>query len=154
TSSPPQPDRAVRAHLLARPGVERPPVAPARAGAPAGDARDDVRGPRRRHAPLGEDRRAGERASPRLMRVLTIGTFDLLHLGHVRLLKRAARFGELVVGVNSDRFVSEYRGRMPVDDEVKRMRYVEAIRPVSRVHLNDGPGRELIEEVAPDILVV
>jgi cytidyltransferase-like protein len=87
------------------------------------------------------------------MKVLTIGTFDLLHTGHRYLMSRAAAFGELTVGVNSDRFVSEYKGE-PVQSEDARMRKIEALADVADVRLNDGPGRELIEAVEPQLLVV
>jgi cytidyltransferase-like protein len=88
------------------------------------------------------------------MRVLTLGTFDLFHPGHVYLLRRAADFGGVHVGVNSDRFVEQYKGQPAVDRERKRMHVVERCRYVTRVHLNDGPGRELIERIRPSLIVV
>lgn len=89
------------------------------------------------------------------MRVLTIGTFDLFHHGHLRLFRRAAEFGTLTVGVNSDRFVAEYKHRATVEDETLRMRRVAACRHyVSNVVLNDGPGIELVEQHRPDLVVV
>ncbi|MFQ8953753.1 MAG: adenylyltransferase/cytidyltransferase family protein [Oscillospiraceae bacterium] len=40
--------------------------------------------------------------------VITYGTFDLLHYGHLNLLKRASRLGDrLIVGVSTDEFVSK-----------------------------------------------
>lgn len=87
------------------------------------------------------------------MRVLTIGTFDLLHCGHIRLFRRAAQFGELHVGVNSDRFVKEYK-RAPKDPLDVRLRRVAAIRSVHAVHENDGPGIDLIRELMPDLIAI
>lgn len=87
------------------------------------------------------------------MRVLTIGTFDLLHTGHRHLIARAAGSGELTVGVNSDRFVTEYKGE-PIQSQDARMRRIAALEHVADVRLNDGPGRDLIEDVKPDLLVV
>ena len=88
------------------------------------------------------------------MRVLTIGTFDLLHTGHRHIFARAAAYGELLVGVNSDRFVSRYKGRPTAEPEAVRMAKVERLDDVADVYLNDGPGHELIDELRPDLLVV
>ena len=89
------------------------------------------------------------------MRLLVLGTFDLLHVGHVRLLHRASRYGhELWVGVNSDAFVVRYKRTRPVVGEQQRMEMIRALRHVDRVLLNDGPGRDLIEQTKPDALVV
>ena len=52
------------------------------------------------------------------MRVLTLGTFDVPHYGHLRLLERAAGFGDLFVGVNSDRFIKTYKGAAPAVPQV------------------------------------
>lgn len=89
------------------------------------------------------------------MRVLTLGTFDLFHVGHLNLLNRAHSFGgELVVGVNSDRFVEAYKRRPTVVKESDRLKIVQAVKGVDRALLNDGPGRDLIEQVNPSVVVV
>lgn len=88
------------------------------------------------------------------MTALTIGTFDLFHVGHVNLIQRAASFGELTVGVNSDRFVTEYKGAAPIVGEADRLSIVLACKGVFRTLLNDGPGRDLIDQVQPHLLVV
>lgn len=47
--------------------------------------------------------------------VITFGTFDVLHVGHLRLLKRAAALGDrLVVGVSADALNVSKKGRTPV----------------------------------------
>lgn len=88
------------------------------------------------------------------MRVLTMGTFDLFHQGHAYLLRRAAEHGVLFAGVNSDRFVSEYKGRMPAEPEEMRLRKVAAFRHVQRALLNDGPGVELVQRIRPSMIVI
>lgn len=88
------------------------------------------------------------------MRVLTIGTFDLFHAGHHRLLYRANELGFVTVGVNSDRFVTEYKSRPPAEPQEKRIARVQADRFAREVFLNDGPGADLIEHVRPNLLVV
>ena len=61
------------------------------------------------------------------MNVLNIGTFDILHPGHVALLNAAARLGDLTVGVNSDAFVRRTKGRAPVMSCADRMLMLRAI---------------------------
>lgn len=88
------------------------------------------------------------------MRLLTLGTFDLFHYGHLRLLQRAATYGTLQVGVNSDRFVAEYKGEPPVYPEDHRLAIVRELACVHEAWLNDGPGRDLIEQLYPLLLVI
>ena len=88
------------------------------------------------------------------MRVLTIGTFDLLHCGHIRLFRRAAQFGELHVGVNSDRFVETYKGRCPQEGVSFRRKRIAALHSVYAVHVNDGPGIDLIRSLMPDVVAI
>lgn len=67
--------------------------------------------------------------------VLTYGTFDLFHIGHVQLLRRASKFGDrLVVGVSTDEFNASKgkRSVMPYTDRasiVRAMRYVDKVIP-------------------------
>jgi len=85
--------------------------------------------------------------------VLTIGTFDILHAGHAYLLRSCERLGDRVeVGVNSDRFVQAYKGRTPLFDQDERLAMIRALGYPA--HLNDGPGWELIERIAPDVLAI
>lgn len=86
------------------------------------------------------------------MRVLTIGTFAVPHLGHAAFLRRCEAFGQLTVGVNSDRFVGEYRGIAPPFDQDERMTLIGSLGYPTV--LNDGPGRALIFEQRPAVLVI
>lgn len=83
---------------------------------------------------------------------LTIGTFDVPHLGHAFLFQQCGRLGRVVVGVNSDAFVIEYKGEAPVYDYAERAAAVRALG--YEVVGNDGPGRDVIEAVRPDYLVI
>lgn len=87
------------------------------------------------------------------MRVLTIGTFDLPHAGHVRFLRRCAQLGELTVGVNTDRFVRTYKPD-PVIPEGQREEIIAAFGFVKRTLLNDGPGVDVIRRLNPDVLAI
>ena len=93
------------------------------------------------------------------MRLLTIGTFDLLHPGHLELLawcRAHAAAGGVHVGVNRDEFVERYKGRPPVQPFEHRAEVVAALRDVDAVWVNRGDedARVLIDEVRPDLLVI
>lgn len=64
----------------------------------------------------------------------TQGTFDMFHIGHLNLLKRAKEYCDiLIVGVNSDKLVEEYKQKTPVINQVERAEILKAIRYVSDV---------------------
>lgn len=70
-------------------------------------------------------------------RVLCLGTFDLLHVGHLRLLERASQIGPLTVAVNTDAFAAKYK-REPVCPLDHRIEMLRALRCVDRVIVNTG----------------
>lgn len=68
-----------------------------------------------------------------MKRVLTYGTFDLLHYGHIRLLKRAKDLGDyLVVALSTDEF-NEIKGKKAYHNYETRKQMLEAIRYVDLV---------------------
>ena len=68
-----------------------------------------------------------------MKRILTYGTFDLLHYGHIRLLKRAKALGDyLVVALSTDEF-NETKGKRAYHDYETRKKMLEAIRYVDLV---------------------
>ena len=68
-----------------------------------------------------------------MKRILTYGTFDLLHNGHIRLLKRAKKLGDyLIVGLSTDEF-NEEKGKKAYYSYDKRKEMLEAIRFVDLV---------------------
>lgn len=82
--------------------------------------------------------------------VLTLGTFDILHFGHVAFLRECAELGDhLIVGVNTDRFAREFKPA-PVMDQDERAHAIGLLGYEAR--LNDSAGRELIGEVGPQVL--
>ena len=87
-----------------------------------------------------------------MTRALTIGTFDLPHMGHAAFLRKCEQFGELAVGINTDRFVLEYKHREPIYSEKERATLVNALG--YRTYFNDSAGRVLITELEPDVIVV
>lgn len=65
--------------------------------------------------------------------ILTYGTYDLLHYGHIRLLKRAKELGDyLIVGISNDEF-NKIKGKKSYYDYETRKLMLEAIRYVDKV---------------------
>src|SRR3954454_18423297 len=88
--------------------------------------------------------------------VLTSGSFDLIHLGHVKYLAKAKELGDvLVVGVDSDRKIREGKGEdRPLVPERERLEMLAHQRPVDLIFLK-GEEKErwaLIKAVEPDLL--
>lgn len=90
--------------------------------------------------------------------VLTSGSFDLIHLGHVKYLARAKEMGDiLVVGVDSDEKIRRRKGDdRPMVPEDERLEMLAHQRPVDIVYLkgSDEPRWGLIRAVRPDFLVL
>lgn len=87
-----------------------------------------------------------------VLRALTIGTFDLPHLGHAAFFRRCERYGELLVGVNTDEFVERYKGQRPLFSLSQRLGLIQSLG--YRTEANASAGRMLVEGVRPDVLVI
>lgn len=90
------------------------------------------------------------------MIVYTVGTFDLLHVGHLALLEYCATLGDvLAVGVASDRVVNSYKPNVPVipldqrAEMLKALRCVDIVRPYHELEYVSG-----CQELNADIFVV
>ncbi|KAA1419816.1 adenylyltransferase/cytidyltransferase family protein [Mumia zhuanghuii] len=71
--------------------------------------------------------------------VITFGTFDVFHVGHVRILERAASLGDrLVVGVSADALNVRKKGRAPVFSQEERIEIVSALRCVDEVFVEES----------------
>ena len=89
--------------------------------------------------------------------VITFGTFDVFHIGHLRVLERAAALGDrLVVGVSSDELNFRKKGREPVFTQAERLRLVAALRVVDEVFLEESMERkrEYIVDHRASVLVM
>jgi D-beta-D-heptose 7-phosphate kinase/D-beta-D-heptose 1-phosphate adenosyltransferase len=87
--------------------------------------------------------------------VLTNGCFDILHRGHVHILRQAKAAGDLlIVAVNSDRSVREIKGnKRPVLAETDRIELIAAMEMVDYVIVFDEPEpTQLIAAIKPDVL--
>ena len=88
--------------------------------------------------------------------VFTNGCFDILHVGHIRLLKKAKSLGDcLVVGLNSDKSIQRLKGKgRPINEEAYRMEMLLAIKYVDEVMIfNESVPIQLIKDLKPDVYV-
>jgi len=92
--------------------------------------------------------------------VLASGVFDLLHLGHVKFLEEAKKYGgkdaKLVVVIARDKTVEKTKGRRPVVPESERRMLVESLKVVDQAVLgseNFNLG-EMINTINPDIIAL
>ena len=87
-------------------------------------------------------------------RVLAGGAFQILHPGHVELLRRAARYGRLTVVIAHDRTVRATKGRVVVP-AADRARAVAALRFVHRVVIGHPADRlRIVRRLRPDVIVL
>ena len=89
--------------------------------------------------------------------VVTFGTFDVFHVGHLRVIERAAALGErLVVGVSADALNLRKKGREPVFSQAERMEIVGALKVVDDVFVEESLElkRDYLLEHAADVLVM
>ena len=93
--------------------------------------------------------------------VLTIGSWDLLHIGHVRYLMKAKSHGDiLIVGVDSDRGIKSYKGDLrpivPENERCEMLSYQTIVDLVTVIDDIDENGKwqyELIKAIRPEVFV-
>lgn len=92
--------------------------------------------------------------------VLASGTFDLLHMGHVKYLEEAKKAGgknaKLIVIVARDKTAERRKGTKPIVPEDHRRALVEALKVVDEAILGfeDFNMEKVIERIKPDIIAV
>ena len=89
--------------------------------------------------------------------VITFGTFDLLHIGHINILNRSGKFGDkLIVGVSSDALNFKKKQKYPIYTETDRMNIIKNIKVVNEVFLEESLElkKEYILKYSADILVM
>jgi glycerol-3-phosphate cytidylyltransferase len=93
--------------------------------------------------------------------ILTIGSFDGLHVGHLELLKESRTIADsfdarLIVGLNTDEFIGRYKGRPPVHLYRHRVEMLDALHMVDAVICNvgDEDSRPCIEVAHPLVLTI
>ena len=89
------------------------------------------------------------------MNIITLGVFDVLHVGHIKLLKFCKSLGNLTVGLNTDEFTLSYKGRKPIMNYEERMATLLELDFIDKVVPNDestGSIKPLLKGI--DLIVV
>jgi glycerol-3-phosphate cytidylyltransferase len=89
--------------------------------------------------------------------IITFGTFDVFHLGHLRILQRAKELGDrLIVGVSTDALNFSKKGRYPVYSQEERQEIIASIRYVDEVFYEESLElkRDYLTKYKVDILVM
>lgn len=92
--------------------------------------------------------------------VLVGGCFDILHFGHVRFLKQAAKYGTLLVALESDENLKRYKGlSRPIHNQKQRAEVLAELESVDYVLLlptmkSDQEYYDLTKTVSPDIIAI
>ncbi|QIA08540.1 adenylyltransferase/cytidyltransferase family protein [Draconibacterium halophilum] len=91
-------------------------------------------------------------------KVFVSGCYDMLHSGHVAFFKEAAQYGELYVGLGSDKTVADLKGRRTINSEQERLYMVKSIKHVTDAFVNSGGGimdfQNELKTLKPDYFVV
>jgi D-beta-D-heptose 7-phosphate kinase/D-beta-D-heptose 1-phosphate adenosyltransferase len=91
------------------------------------------------------------------MKVWVNGTFDVLHIGHLKLLEFASSFGELRVGIDTDKRVKELKSPdRPFNTTEDRKYFLESLKFVKEVVVFDSRQEliDLVKEYQPDYMVI
>ncbi|MGQ7870907.1 adenylyltransferase/cytidyltransferase family protein [Sunxiuqinia sp. sy24] len=91
-------------------------------------------------------------------KVFVSGCYDLLHSGHVAFFKEASQFGDLYVGIGSDKTIEDLKGRHTINSEQERLYMVKSVRHVTDAFINSGNGimdfEQELKDLEPDYFVV
>jgi len=91
------------------------------------------------------------------MKVWVNGTFDVLHIGHLKLLEFASSFGELRVGIDTDKRVKELKGiDRPFNTTEDRKYFLQSVKYVNEVVVFDSREEliNLVKEYQPDYMII
>lgn len=95
-----------------------------------------------------------------MSRVYTGGTFDLFHSGHVNFLRQCKKIvgpeGSVVVSLNTDEFITQFKGKPPVYSYFERYQILRSLKYVDLVIQNTGgqDSKPSILQVEPDFIVI
>lgn len=98
-----------------------------------------------------------EQSERNMKKIITFGTFDVFHVGHINILERAAGMGDyLVVGVSSDELNFSKKKRYPVYSQTDRCRIIECLKFVDEVFIEESLElkKEYIQHHQADLLVM
>lgn len=93
-----------------------------------------------------------------MKKVFVSGCYDMLHSGHVAFFEEAATYGNLYVGIGSDKTIQELKARKTINNEQERLYMVKALKSVKDAWINKGGGIldfiAEIKQLKPDIFFV
>ena len=91
-------------------------------------------------------------------KVFVSGCYDMLHSGHVAFFEEAAGYGDLYVGIGSDKTINDLKARKTINSDAERLYMVKALKVVKDAWINRGGGLlDFLEEfksLQPDIFFV
>lgn len=91
------------------------------------------------------------------MRIITFGTFDVFHVGHLNILENARKkCDHLIVGISSDALNKNKKGRFPIYSQADRLRIISAMSCVDEVFIEESLElkEQYILEYKADMLVM
>lgn len=92
-----------------------------------------------------------------MKRVITFGTYDVFHVGHINLIERASKLGDyVIVGVSSDALNYSKKKRYPIYKEADRLKIISSLKFVDEVFLEESLELKLeyIRKYNADLLVM
>lgn len=92
-----------------------------------------------------------------MKKLYTGGTFDIFHYGHINFLRQCSKLAdEVIVSLNTDEFIEEYKGRSPIMSYVEREKSLLSCKYVTDVIPNIGgkDSKPSILQVKPDIIAI
>jgi len=91
-------------------------------------------------------------------KVFVTGCYDMLHSGHIAFFQEAAQYGNVYVGLGSDKTVYNLKGKYPVNNQDERKYMIDALKYVEECVINTGSGimdfLKEIEAIKPGIFIV
>jgi len=91
--------------------------------------------------------------------IYTGATFDILHAGHINFLRQCKEYfpdSYLIVSLNTDEFIEQFKGKMPVFNFDERKKLLETVEYVDEVIRNIGgeDSKPAILTVEPDVIII
>ena len=94
----------------------------------------------------------------RKKKIFVTGCYDMLHSGHIAFFQEAAQYGDVYVGLGSDKTIYNLKGKYPVNNQDERKYMIDALKYVKKCVINTGSGiidfLKEIEAIEPDIFLV
>jgi cytidyltransferase-like protein len=91
-------------------------------------------------------------------KIFVSGCFDMLHSGHIAFLQEASEYGDLYIGLGSDKTIKDLKGRETINSEEERVYILNALSCVHKAMVNKGSGLidflDDIKTLSPDIFIV